>query len=283
MIANNNMSELTALEIAINKFRRYNSAMLISAEENSVSQELMQQFFCAVEGSDEEKNLLMALAAAMALSVTRKPGIASDAKEAVYEYSLRQATQVLLAGKTDFLYETGHFGVGSEALEIYDKRQKQNEVAVKAANLEKVEKKIKGFPQKYSKSQIRKLIVNSVVGLVIINTGGTSTAAVAIANQLTYFLTDLLMDFAIDNMPKSWVDLMRNKTHEVHITVINTISAVSKRFENTDLGKKIISFKSEYEKGADKFKKAFEELREKCKHGKMWLKSKYIKHVLYEN
>ena len=285
---NYNYDELAALEAGLQALRRYNRVMLISGDEEHLSNPIIEKYILAERNSAEEKEYARLAIQAMKDFYLSHPDIPKRNRARCAERGGKEFFQVLEGAKVDVLYETGKLGVGTKAIEKRQQLQEENSIVAKAAQLQKMKDRIKRLPRRITIRQGVKLLGASISSTAVwsatsssltsiaaaLGLGASAAAAVpAIAATAAVGVTCIAVDVAVSLIPKSVKKKIKDKGHELMQKASDTVEKAVRRFESTPTGqkvKKVIETHVEpvVKKGVEVIKNTYEKVKEKAKS--MW-------------
>lgn len=290
--------ERVALQVALNSLLRYNKAMFLSIDEQSVDIPTISKFFRAQPNSVEERELAKLLIMAVKDAFLTHPDIPEQNKCRCALRGAKEFHMVLEASKNDYLRETGYFGVGLSAEEKYNERQKGNLMFRNAALADMARQRLKKVPADIIKKQGVKTVAG-FIGSALGQLGFQSVAGEAMATFAAKLgiSTEVLLGgvtfaaraisvIAVDVIWAVIPDEMKNKAKDTAIRVIEKTGAQieksTKILANTPIGKSVSNLYHEYvepiiEKGARKIEAVYDKAKSKLKAGVTWIKSHLFK------
>ena len=286
--------ERAALQIALSSLLRYNKAMFLSIEEQSIDVPTISKFFKAEPNSIEERELAKLLIMAVKDTYLTHPDIPEQNRCHCALRGAKEFHMVLEASKNDYLRETGYFGVGLRAEEKYNERQKGNLMVRNVALADMAKQRIKKVPVDIIKKQGVKTVagfIGSALGQLgfqsvaggsmatIATSLGISTAVlsggVAVATgALSVIAVDVILGVIPDKVKKT----AKNNAIQVIEKAGSQIEKATKVLANTSIGKSVSNLYNEYiepiiDKGARKIEEYYDKAKAKLKSGWTKLKS----------
>lgn len=253
------IDEKAALEAALQKFRRYNKAMFISVDDNSLknSNRLVEQIFKSEPGSYEETIFKSMLRKVAVSSIYNNKNIPNFRKEAQAKRIAINIDQAIEGAKNDYLYEKGFFGVGSEGKKKYEEAQKANNLIIKATMLDKMKSRLKDTPKYVLKKTGIKavgaaiggviansgLITSSVASLTtltnatLLTVGGIAITPATLATTAVIATTAIAMDTAVKLIPEDIKKEMKSKAYECMESASVAIKSCVDKVRHTSVGK----------------------------------------------
>lgn len=288
--------ERTALQVALNSLLRYNKAMFLSIDEQSIDVPTISKFLKSTPNSIEERELAKLLIIAAKDTYLTHPDIPDQNKCRCALRGAKEFHMVLEASKNDYLRETGYFGVGLSAEEKYNERQKNNLMFRNAALAEMARQRLKKVPADIIKKQGVKTVagfVGSAIGqLGFQSVAGGSLATIAASLGISTAVLSggvalaagAISVIAVDVIWAVIPDEMKKKAKDNAIRVIEKTGAQieksTKILSNTPIGKSVSNLYHEYvepiiDKGARKIEEFYDKAKSKVKAGWTWLKSHF--------
>lgn len=289
--------ERTALQVALNSLLRYNKAMFLSIEEQSIDVPTISKFFKSTPNSAEERELAKLLIIAAKDTYMTHPDIPNQNKCRCALRGAKEFHMVLEAAKNDYLKETGFFGVGLSAEEKYNERQKSNLIFRNAALADMAKRRLKKVPANIVKKQGVKTVAGFVgsalgqLGFQSVAGGSMATIATSLGISTAVLSGGVTMSagaisvIAVDVIWGIIPNDIKKKAKDNAIEVIEKTGAQieksTKILANTPIGKSVSNLYHEYvepiiNKGARKITEYYDKAKSKLKSAKIWLKSYFV-------
>lgn len=226
------LDDCAAIETSLNNLRIYNRAMYLSLEAKEINAniEIIEQYFQAEEGSEQETALLNTIGASIIRACNDDPAILQQDKVKAGNRMQREFRSALLASKVDYLYETGKFGMPNTLPAIKERELRLKEIAlVEKAN----------FIDRASK-RLRKIGKGLALGGAL-----TGVLREVIDSDVRVRWTRRAIMWTVSLIPPKVKTAIKEKATELMHKAEGIIDTCTQKFEQTTFGRKVKQVMSE--------------------------------------
>lgn len=259
--------EKAALEIALQKFRRYNKAMYFSLNDTEIDNRLIERIFKAKSCSKEETDLKLILRKVAVNAIYMNPNIPENRKEAQAKKMAQNIDMVIAGSKNDYIYETGGFGSGTEGEQNYKEAQKAIPLVQKAVLIDLFKDKIKHVPSHLLKRESIKTIFGLIsatlahggiastiagtaaakaLGATLLTVGGITITPIVLAKAAAFAVGYEAVNLAFNVIPLKYKLKMKSIARDALISSATAIRHVSEKIITTAIGQKVANTYNTY-------------------------------------